>query len=333
MINLAKNEIVSIARRIERGDRRSLSQAITFSESTRTDHRDYAKAVMEHLKQNSGKSLKIGLTGTPGVGKSTFIESFGLLLIKAGKKIAVLAIDPSSSRSGGSILGDKTRMELLSREPNAFIRPSPNGGTLGGVGRRTREAISLCEAAGYDIIIVETVGVGQSEATVSEMTDIFCLLIAPAAGDELQGVKRGIMELSDIILINKADGDLIKIANITSSDYQNAIKLFQHRERDPPNFPKVMTISSTEGRGLAKVWNEIETLVSWRQKKGFFSKIREQQKISTFKREIKNYFEQTIVNSSSVLEEIQMFEKKIKSGKITPEAAAELLFQKSFIKN
>ena len=326
-----QKKISNITKKIECGDRWALSQAITFSESTRVDHREYTKNILTNLKKYSGKSLKIGLTGAPGVGKSTFIESFGLELIKAGKKVAVLAIDPSSSNSGGSILGDKTRMEFLSREANAFIRPSPNDGTLGGVGKRTREAISLCEAAGYEIIIVETVGVGQSESTVSEMTDVFCLLIAPAAGDELQGVKRGIMELSDLILINKADGDLLQLAKLTSSDYKNAINLFRHREYDPPNFPKVFTISSKDNLGITGVWNEIEILIKWRQTKGFFSELRNRQKISTFKRELKNYFEQTIGSSDPILTQIKMFEKKITSNEITPETAAELLIQKIFV--
>ncbi len=330
---LDKHEILSIAKRIQNGDRRALSQAITFCESTREDHRKQTKILLKSFQKPSNNSLKIGLTGTPGVGKSTFIETFGLLLTNSGKKVAVLAIDPSSSSSGGSILGDKTRMEFLNREPNAFIRPSPNSGLLGGVSRRTREAILLCEAAGYDIIIVETVGVGQSEIAVSEMTDLFCLLIAPTAGDELQGVKRGIMEISDIVLVNKADGNLREIANLTRSDYQNALRLFKSRVYDPPDFPIVMTISSIKKIGIKRAWIEMQKLVAWRKKEGFFVKIRERQKIATFKRELKLQFEYQIAKSNSVLKEIKNYEKKIISGNITPEAAAEMLIKKTLSKN
>ena len=331
MTEITEIDLIEIIEKIKKGDRRSLSKAITLAESTRKDHQQYSTNIIQKLSSTPKSSLKIGLTGTPGVGKSTFIETLGLQLIQSGKKVAVLAIDPSSVKTGGSILGDKTRMELLSKEPNAFIRPSPNRGSLGGVAKRTREAITLCEAAGYDIILVETVGVGQSETMVSEMTDVFCLLIAPAGGDELQGVKRGIMEMSDIILINKADGELELIARQTSGQYQGALRLFRRRNYDPPNFPQVICISSLKGSGLPEAWTAVEELVLWRQQRGHFIAIRQNQKIASFKRELFNEFENKITKSPDVLSEIQVLEVKIKEGKITPEIAAAYLIKKILI--
>ena len=208
----------ALAGRLIAGERRALAKAITLVESTRAGDRAAARALMAAVAPHAGGALRLGLSGTPGVGKSTFIEAFGMMLVEAGHKVAVLAVDPSSARSGGSILGDKTRMDRLSRHPGAFIRPSPAGRELGGVARRTREAIRLVEAAGFDTVIVETVGVGQSETMVAEMTDLFVLLLAPAGGDELQGVKRGIMEIADIIVVNKADGALVPVAESTRAD-------------------------------------------------------------------------------------------------------------------
>ena len=328
MTNFNNNKLKELVRKVKEGDRRSLAKAITLVESTRRDHQDHSKFVLDKLKNCSKNSLKIGLTGTPGVGKSTFIETLGLQLIQKKKKIAVLAIDPSSATTGGSILGDKTRMELLSKENNAFIRPSPNRGSFGGVAKRTREAITLCEAAGYEIILVETVGVGQSETVVSEMTDVFCLLIAPAGGDELQGVKRGIMEMSDIVLINKCDGNLEPVAKQTSAQYQSALNLFRHRKYDPPNFPQVMPISSLTNAGLANVWSIIEELVSWRKQKGYFEDIRKNQKIDSFNRELNNVFQEKILGSKKIKDEIKIIKDKIYLGIVTPEIAAEGLIKK-----
>jgi LAO/AO transport system kinase len=225
---------------IRAGDRRALARAITLVESGRADHRAEALALLDALRTPGRQALRIGLSGTPGVGKSTFIEAFGLMLTAQGLRVAVLAVDPSSARSGGSILGDKTRMERLSRDPLAFIRPSPSQSLLGGVARRTREAVALCEAAGFDVVLIETVGVGQSETMVSELCDIFLLLLAPAGGDELQGVKRGIMEMADLILVNKADGDLRPAALRTVADYAGALQLMRHRPQDPTGFPKAL---------------------------------------------------------------------------------------------
>ena len=216
-----------LATAIGAGDRRALARAITLVESTRADHRAQALGLLGALALSGRQALRIGLSGTPGVGKSTFLESFGLMLTGLGLRVAVLAVDPSSVLSGGSILGDKTRMERLSRDPNAYIRPSPSQTHLGGVARRTREAVALCEGAGFDVVLIETVGVGQSETMVAELCDIFVLLMAPAGGDELQGVKRGIMEMADLILVNKADGDLKAAAQRTCSDYSGALHLLR----------------------------------------------------------------------------------------------------------
>ena len=219
------NDQDALSARILRGDRRALARAVTLVESTRPDHRDQARGLLETLRGAGREALRIGLSGTPGVGKSSFIEAFGAMLVARGLRVAVLAVDPSSARSGGSILGDKTRMERLSRMPEAFIRPSPSATHLGGVARRTRDAVALCEAAGFDVVLIETVGVGQSETVAAEMCDLFVLLLAPAGGDELQGVKRGIMERADLILVNKADGDLKAAATRTVADYSGALHL------------------------------------------------------------------------------------------------------------
>jgi LAO/AO transport system kinase len=280
-------DIDDLARRILTGERRALARAITLVESGRADHRADALTLFERLKGHDKEALRIGLSGTPGVGKSTFIESFGLMLTKQGLKVAVLAVDPSSARSGGSILGDKTRMEHLSRDPNAFIRPSPSQSHLGGVARRTREAIDLCEAAGFDVVLIETVGVGQSETVVAEMSDLFLLLLAPAGGDELQGVKRGIMEMADIILVNKADGDLKATATRTCADYAGALRLLRKRPQDPQGFPKAMTVSALEDTGLNTAWQEMQTLTEWRRAEGHFAARRAAQARFWFEAELK----------------------------------------------
>src|ERR1700756_2338483 len=218
-----------LARAVRDCDRRALARAITLVEPARSDHREDAVALLDELLPATGDAIRVGISGAPGAGKSTFIEALGVHLVDAGHRVAVLAVDPSSTRSGGSILGDKTRMEELSRRPEAFIRPSPSGGTLGGVARRTREALLLCEAAGHDVVLVETVGVGQSEVAVAGMVDVFVLLLAPGAGDELQGVKRGIVELAGIVVVNKADGDLAAAAERTAADYANALHFLRSR--------------------------------------------------------------------------------------------------------
>ncbi|TNF18196.1 MAG: methylmalonyl Co-A mutase-associated GTPase MeaB [Rhodobacteraceae bacterium] len=280
-------DISGLAERVTRGERRALARAITLIESGREDHRALATELMEALRKAGRQALRIGLSGTPGVGKSTFIESFGLMLTGRGLKVAVLAVDPSSARSGGSILGDKTRMEQLSRDPGAFIRPSPSQTHLGGVARRTREAVALCEAAGFDVVLIETVGVGQSETVVAEMSDLFVLLLAPAGGDELQGVKRGIMEMADLILVNKADGDLKPAAMRTRSDYAGALRLLRKRPQDPEGFPKALTVSALEEQGLEKAWDEMQALVDWRRETGHFDARRAAQARYWFAEEVR----------------------------------------------
>ncbi|RJL05403.1 methylmalonyl Co-A mutase-associated GTPase MeaB [Paracoccus aestuarii] len=267
------------------GDRRALSRAITLVESTRADHRDRAQRLLDGLPDR--QALRIGLSGTPGVGKSTFIESFGRMLTGQGMRVAVLAVDPSSTRSGGSILGDKTRMELLSRDPRAFIRPSPSSAQLGGVARRTREAVRLCEAAGHDVVLIETVGVGQSETLVAQMSDLFVLLLAPAGGDELQGVKRGIMEMADLILVNKADGELLSPARRTVADYAGALRLLRRRIQDPDGFPKALAVSATTGDGLGDAWDQMRALADWRRDHGHFARIRAEQARDWFMAELR----------------------------------------------
>lgn len=268
-------------------ERRALARAITLVESGREDHRAAAQDLLERVAGKGGQAIRVGLSGTPGVGKSTFIEAFGMMLTGMGLKVAVLAVDPSSARSGGSILGDKTRMEKLSRAPGAFIRPSPSQTHLGGVARRTREAVTLCEAAGFDVVLIETVGVGQSETVVSEMADLFLLLLAPAGGDELQGVKRGIMEIADMILVNKADGELKSAATRTCSDYAGALRLLRKRPQDPDGFPKAMMVSALHEEGLKAAWEEMTTLVEWRRAEGHFDARREEQARYWFGEEVK----------------------------------------------
>ncbi|MGY6534401.1 MAG: methylmalonyl Co-A mutase-associated GTPase MeaB [Pararhodobacter sp.] len=268
-------------------DRRALARAITLVESTRSDHREQAAALLADLSGHGREALRIGLSGTPGVGKSTFIENFGLMLCEQGLRVAVLAVDPSSARTGGSILGDKTRMEHLTRHPNAYIRPSPSQSHLGGVARRTREAVALCEASGFDVVLIETVGVGQSETVVAELSDVFLLLLAPGGGDELQGVKRGIMEAADLIVVNKADGDLKHAAIRTCADYAGALRLLRRRPQDPPGFPKAVTVSALQNDGLAQVWAEIGALSSWRRDQGHWTGRRAAQARHWFAEEVR----------------------------------------------
>ena len=241
---------------VARGDRRSLARAITLAESTRSDHRDLADEILEGLLPRTGAATRIGISGPPGVGKSTFIEALGVHVIDEGHRLAVLAVDPSSRRTGGSILGDKTRMAELSNRREAFIRPSPGSGHLGGVARRTREAMLLCEAAGYDVVFVETIGVGQSEVAVADMVDLFALLVAPGGGDELQGIKRGIMELADLVVVNKADGDLAPAAGRTRADYASAVHLLRPKWRAWAT--EVLSCSALTEAGIDEVWVAIE---------------------------------------------------------------------------
>lgn len=315
-----------LAKRVVAGERRALAQAITLVESGRADHRADAARLLAALPQDA-QALRIGLSGTPGVGKSTFIESFGRMLTAQGKRVAVLAVDPSSSRSGGSILGDKTRMDLLSRDPNAFIRPSPSQTHLGGVARRTREAVRLCEAAGYDVVLIETVGVGQSETVVAEMSDVFLLLLAPAGGDELQGVKRGIMEMADVIVVNKADGDLKAAAMRTCADYAGALRLLRKRAQDPEGFPKAMTVSALEERGLAETWAVLQDLIDWRRGNGFWDRTRAEQARYWFHEDVKQQVLAQL-ETPAVRGALKQLSDQVASGTVDPATAAQAFVKK-----
>jgi LAO/AO transport system kinase len=298
-----------------------LGQAITLIESQRKEDQENAKLLIEKILPFTGNSIRIGITGAPGVGKSTFIETFGKHLTDSGKKIAVLAIDPSSSKSKGSILGDKTRMENLSRNPNAFIRPTPAGDILGGVANNTRETILLCEAAGFDAIIVETVGVGQSEVTVRSMVDFFLLLMLAGAGDELQGIKKGIMEMADAIVITKADHDNILQAQKAKSEYQNALHLF---EAAPSGWiPKVITSSAITNSGIDKVWSMIENYQEKTLTNGYLNKNREEQDVEWFRSQLSWHFNNRIIEKLISLEKIKAIEKKIKQKLTSPVYACE----------
>jgi LAO/AO transport system kinase len=321
---MSKKDFVpqEIARRIEQGNRRALARAITLVESSHPTHRAQAAELLEALGSNR-QAIRIGMSGTPGVGKSTFIESFGLQLVESGLRVAVLAVDPSSARSGGSILGDKTRMDYLSRHPSAFIRPSPSQTHLGGVARRTREATALCEAAGFDVVLIETVGVGQSETMVGEMADLFVLLLAPAGGDELQGVKRGIMEMADLILINKADGDLKAAASRTCADYAGALRLMRKRAQDPEGFPKALMVSAIESNGLSQSWIEMQSLVDWRKQNGVWQSTRADQNAFWFNAELRHALLTRLENDPEAVAASAAMQKAIRAGQVAPSVAAE----------
>ena len=318
----AELDILDLKDRILAGERRALARAVTLVESSRADHRAQAAALLDALRGHGREALRIGLSGTPGVGKSTFIEAFGMMLTDAGLRVAVLAVDPSSARSGGSILGDKTRMEQLSRVPSAFIRPSPSQASLGGVARRTRAAVSLCEAAGFDVVLIETVGVGQSETMVAEMCDLFVLLLAPAGGDELQGVKRGIMEIADLILVNKADGDLRATATRTVADYAGALRLLRKRPQDPEGFPKALAVSAVEGAGIETAWVEMQNLAQWRQAAGIWEETRATQAAHWFETELREGLLARLREDKTIRAAIETRVRDVAEGKISPDAAA-----------
>jgi len=306
------------------GDRRALARAITLVESTRGDHRERADALLAAVLQHTGKSVRLGVTGVPGVGKSTFIERFGLSLIDRGRSLAVLAIDPSSKRGGGSILGDKTRMEELSRNPAAFIRPSPAGATLGGVARRTREAMLLAEAAGFDTVIVETVGVGQSETAVADMVDMFVLLLLPAGGDELQGIKRGVIELADMIVVNKADGELKPAARRSAADYQHALRML--RSPTVGWTPGVTTCSALTGDGVAELWQTVERFLKAVGEKGI-ARRRAQQARAWMWNEVGETLLAELRKHPDVRRLVAGLERDVEAGRTTPAAAARRMLE------
>src|SRR5262244_2889036 len=318
----ARSGTDALAAAVRAGDRRALAKAITLVESTRADHQREARRLLEVLLPETGGAARIGVSGVPGVGKSTFIEAFGLHLIGLGKRVAVLAVDPSSALSGGSILGDKTRMPRLAAAPEAFIRPSPAAGSFGGVTRRTREALLVCEAAGYDVVIVETVGVGQSEFAVASMVDFFLVLMLPGAGDELQGIKRGILELADALAINKADGDNVRRAEEAAAQYRAALNLL-HREGswDPP----VLLVSALEGRGMDAVWSVIEEHRRMFGASGELARKRREQQQSWFWSMIRDGLERQFLARGDVARLLPELERAVAEGTVTPTEAARRL--------
>ena len=308
------------------GDRVMLSRAITIIESSLESDKVLAKEIVQAILPNSGNSIRIGITGVPGVGKSTFIEAFGLYLVKEGHKVAILSIDPSSQRSKGSILGDKTRMEELANLEEAYIRPSSTGDTLGGVANKTGETMLLCEAAGYDVILIETVGVGQSETAVHGMTDFFLLLMLSGAGDELQGIKKGIMEMADMLVINKADGDNITNSKIAKRQYQNALHIFPLAESGWS--PVVSTASSTKNIGISNVWDQVLKYKALVDENGYFVKNRNHQQIKWMYNNINEELKHMFYGSKHIKSELSQLENDIVSSEISPVKAALQIIEK-----
>ena len=321
------SDLGELERGIRRADRRAIARAITLVESSRSDHQPAADVLLERLAQAPGQALRIGLSGAPGVGKSTFIESFGTFLVDHGYKVAVLAVDPSSAVSGGSILGDKTRMERLAADLRAYIRPTPSGTSLGGVARRTRETIRIVEAAGFDVVIVETVGVGQSEAAVAAMTDIFVLLIAPGAGDELQGIKRGIVELAHLVLVNKADGDLADEAHRTAAEYRNAFRMLAGGSGWKA---EVHTCSALTGLGIAEAWTCIERYRDWYEATDARRHRRSEQGRGWLWHEIAYGFRVTIESRKDLKRLVEELEEDVAAGRMPATAAARRIIAAAF---
>lgn len=312
-------DVARLAAALERGERRALARAITLAESTRPDHRAAAETLIARVLPSAGTSLRLGISGAPGVGKSTFIEAFGLAIVGGGHRLAVLAVDPTSKRSGGSILGDKTRMGELARHPAAFIRPSPAGRMLGGVARRTREAIALCEAAGFDRIIIETVGVGQSETAVADLVDLFLLLIAPGGGDDLQGIKKGIVELADLLVVNKADGDLAPAAQRAVADYRHALALLRPGTKEAPD---VFAVSALEGRGIAGLWRTVEERGRALDASGVRAHRRAAQARAALWHEIDEGLREAFKADRAVARHLAALEAGVAAGRLAPAAAA-----------
>jgi len=310
---------------ILRGDRVILSRAITVIESNLDSDKKLAKEIVQMILPHSGNSIRIGITGVPGVGKSTFIETFGKHLINEGFRVAILSIDPSSQRSKGSILGDKTRMEELANLEEAYIRPSASGDTLGGVANKTGETLLLCEAAGYDVILIETVGVGQSETAVHGMTDFFLLLMLSGAGDELQGIKKGIMEMADMVVINKADGDNIRMSEMARLQYQNALHIFPQSESGWS--PVVSTASAIKNMGISNVWDEITKFKKLVDKNGYFLKNRNHQQIQWMYNNINEELKRLFYGSKNIKSHLAILEKEIVSAKISPVKAAQKIIE------
>ncbi|MBN8963243.1 MAG: methylmalonyl Co-A mutase-associated GTPase MeaB [Rhizobiales bacterium] len=311
----------SLAADIRAGNRAALARAITLVESRREDHQAAARELVQALLPSTGKAYRVGITGSPGVGKSTTIDTLGMYLIEQGHRVAVLAVDPSSARTGGSILGDKTRMALLSNDERAFIRPSPSSGTLGGVAAKTREAMLLCEAAGFDVVLVETVGVGQSETAVCDMTDIFLALMLPGGGDELQGIKKGLIELADMIAINKADGDNVKRANRTAADYRGAMKILTPRSKHW--FPPVLTYSGLTGAGVPELWQKIVEHRTAMNASGEFAERRSQQQVKWMWSMFEDRMKARLRSDVTIRAKVKQIEARVGNGSTSPALAAE----------
>ena len=308
------------------GDRRTLARAITLVESTRPDHRAQAAALLDAVLPRTGSAVRIGISGPPGVGKSTFIEAIGTHVADLGHRLAVLAVDPTSARTGGSILGDKTRMEALARHPRAFIRPSPSGGELGGVARRTREAGLLCEAAGYDVIVIETVGVGQSELAVADLVDLFVMLASPGGGDDLQGIKRGIMELADVVVVTKADGHLLSAANHAAADLRRALHLMRPKHEGLTT--ETLLVSSPDGTGIPQVWDHLLAAHHHLTTNGQLPALRARQATAWMWEEVRAGLSQRFSESPAVREVLADLELSVESGKTAPTAAAQTLLDR-----
>ncbi len=311
------------AERLRAGDRRALARSITLIESTLPERRAEAAALLDAILPATGHAVRVGVSGTPGAGKSTFIDELGTHLTAAGHRVAVLAVDPSSRRSGGSIMGDKTRMERLARDPAAYIRPSPSGGSLGGVARRTREAALLCEAAGFDVIVIETVGVGQSETAVADMVDCFLVIAAPGGGDELQGIKRGIMELADVVVVNKADGDLAPAARRAVADYRHAVHLL--RPKHPGWSVPVLPASALEGTGVDEAWAALERLSAHLRADGALDRLRSAQAVDWLWAELRERLVDAFRQDERVAKRLGEVEAAVRSGRLSPTTAAHEL--------
>src|SRR5215831_77496 len=314
-------DIDKLVASVSSGNRAALARAITLIESRRADHQAAARELVQELLPYTGRAVRVGITGSPGVGKSTTVDALGMFLIERGHMVAVLAVDPSSARSGGSILGDKTRMARLSASDDAFIRPSPSSGTLGGVAAKTREAMLLCEAAGFDAVLVETVGIGQSETAVCDMTDFFLALMLPGGGDELQGIKKGLVELADMIAINKADGDNLKRANITAADYRGALHILSPRSEHW--HPPVVTYSALTGNGIAELWQKVLDHRTAMNASGEFAARRREQQVKWMWSMLEGRMMARLRADAAIRAKVKKTEAEVADGKMTPAVAAE----------